>query len=85
MYKYLVSEGGFLYPLVQNRDQLTNQNETDQMDLKIKVLFRKLLNDVIVVRVFFKELGIIKYSKDELYGVADAIGKRLLIKILGWF
>jgi hypothetical protein len=32
------------------------------------------MHNMTVVRVYFKELGIVKYSRDELYGIADAIG-----------
>lgn len=28
-----------------------------------------------VVHIYFKELGIVKYSRDELYGIMDVIGK----------
>ena len=33
------------------------------------------LEDLTVVNVYFKELGIIHYTRDELYGIIDVIGE----------
>ncbi len=40
----------------------------------LDILSRQIMHNMTVVRVYFKELGIVKYSRDELYGIADAIG-----------
>ena len=36
-----------------------------------------------VVHIYFKELGVVKYSRDELFGLIDVIGeeKEIVVKI----
>ncbi len=41
---------------------------------KLDILSRQIMHNMTVIRVYFRELGIVKYSRDELYGIADAIG-----------
>ena len=38
-------------------------------------------NQITVIHIYFKELGIILYSRDEIYGIMDVIGN---INILTW-
>ena len=79
LYKYLVNNGGYLYQVTEKIEELKragdNQSSQEAANIgrEIQILARKILNDVIVVHVYFKELGIVKYSKDEFYGIADAI------------
>ncbi len=38
--------------------------------------------DTSIVHIFFKDLGIVKYSREELYGVMDVIGETVKGKLL---
>lgn len=33
------------------------------------------IRDMSMVHFYFKELGVVKYSRDELFGILDVIGK----------
>jgi hypothetical protein len=52
-----------------------SNNESIVQAEKLRILARNLLDDISIIRVYFRELGIVKYSRDELYGITDAIGK----------
>ena len=50
-----------------------NMNEDDKMSKATEIGSQTSL-----IHVYFKELEVIKYSKQENYGIMDLIGKRLL-------
>ena len=47
---------------------------SEQLQTNIKRATDKIKEDFSIVYIYFKELGIIKYSKDELFGIMDVIG-----------
>ena len=42
---------------------------------KTKEEVKHLTEDLSIINVYFKDLGIVKYSKDENYGLMDVIGE----------
>lgn len=66
------------YSVAKKLKQLS-QNETLSHEMR-NVFSRRLdslLKDVTFVHIYFKELGIVKYSRDELYSIMDVIGKTI--------
>lgn len=43
--------------------------------LKYTNQFLDLKTNASLVHIYFKELGVVKYSRDELYGIMDVIGR----------
>ena len=41
---------------------------------RLQQAFDNILTQSSMVHIYFKELGIVKYSRDELYGTMDVIG-----------
>ena len=55
------------------------KNGTRKAEAKAKILqkrFSQIEANSTLVHIFFKELGIIKYERDELYSVMDMIGEQ---------
>ena len=36
---------------------------------------KEILSEGTLMHIYFKELGVVKYQRDELYGIMDVIGK----------
>ena len=70
--KRLHREGNFLYNLTQ---QINNETIHALKRQKLQTLYDNIISTSSIVHIFFKELGIVKYKKDELYGILDVIGK----------
>ena len=51
-----------------------NQSYTSSTRTKLKHKYVKKQENFGVVHFYFKELGLVKYSRDELYGIMDVIG-----------
>ena len=49
--------------------------EAKNYKIKQNILSRQILDDVTVIRIYFRDSGIFKYSRDELFAISDAIGK----------
>ena len=65
--------GQFLYNLTE---QINNQTKKQtKKKEKLQKLYMNIVNSSSVVHIYFKELGIVKYSKDQLYGALDVIGE----------
>ena len=78
IYRYHVGRGGSLRLYKQKVKWLLAQNQTQkswQMELKFRKLLRESINNGSTVHIFFKELGYVKYSTDQLFGVVDLIGE----------
>ena len=54
---------------LKSKEDLQDRNETLQYELK------NFNRNYALVHVYFKELGIVKFSRNELYGPIDVIGK----------
>ena len=65
--------GQFLYNLTE---QIKNTTKAKKME-KLQKLYDNIIDSSSVVHIYFKELGIVKYSKDQLYGALDVIGEEL--------
>ena len=71
--------GQFLYNLTE---QINNQTKKQtKKKEKLQKLYMNIVNSSSVVHIYFKELGIVKYSKDQLYGALDVIGKEFFFLI----
>ena len=70
--------GQFLYNLTE---QIKNQTKLKKKE-KLQKLFDNIIDTSSIVHIYFKELGVVKYSKDQLYGALDVIGKIELQKII---
>ena len=66
--------GQFLYNLTE---QIKNATKTKKKE-KLEKLHKNIVDTSSIVHIYFKELGIVKYSKDQLYGALDVIGETLL-------
>ena len=66
------SKMGQLLDFINNKYGSTPMPE--QVQANIKEAIDKIKEDFSIVHIYFKELGIIKYSKDEIYGIMDVIG-----------
>ena len=63
----------FKFPMLHYVDKIdTTNGETKQ---KWQKMYNDILNTSSLVHIYFKELGIVKYQKDQLYGPLDVIGK----------
>jgi hypothetical protein len=69
-YKLMARKGGPLYELTKIINDATDVAEIKKADKKLVAL----TDDLCLVHVYFKELGIVKYQRDELYGIMDVIG-----------
>ena len=80
LYKSLVNKGGYLYPYTLKIELLrklkTNESldEADKYEKKMNYLSALILRKASFVHIYFKDLGIEKYSTDELYTLIDLIG-----------
>ena len=43
--------------------------------VNLEKYMEEVLNEGTLMHIYFKELGVVKYSRDELYGAMDVIGK----------
>ena len=67
--------------LVEKMAELENNQTTRKNRVMLEKLqgrLAELEGNASLVHIYFKELGIIKYTKDELYGAMDVIGRRRL-------
>ena len=69
--------GQFLYNLTE---QIKNTTKAKKME-KLQKLYDNIIDSSSVVHIYFKELGIVKYSKDQLYGALDVIGEEFFFLI----
>ena len=44
--------------------------------MKLQAYMEEVLNNGTLMHIYFKELGVVKYSRDELYGAMDVIGEK---------
>ena len=42
--------------------------------MKLQDSVLEVLSNVTPMHIYFKELGVVQYSRDELYGIMDVIG-----------
>ncbi len=42
---------------------------------KLQQSYKSYKMDTTLVHIFFKDLGVVKYSREELYGIMDVIGR----------
>lgn len=78
VYRYHKENGGSLHGYYERVRWLLARNETGkshQMDRRFKKLLRESLDHGSLVHIYFKELGYVKYTTDELFGVVDLIGE----------
>ena len=79
-YKQIIEKGGFLAPYDEHIKWLEAQNGSDYkkkarlMEKRLGALAREILDDGMTLHVYFKELGFVKYSTDQLFGTFDIIG-----------
>ena len=76
--KKLQLPGQFLYNLTEQIKNETKQKKKE----KLQKLFDNIIDTSSIVHIYFKELGVVKYSKDQLYGALDVIGKLKLQRIV---
>ena len=69
--KRLHRKGQFLHTL---DEQIKNETKAKKKD-KLQKLYDNIITSSSLVHIYFKELGVVKYSKDQLYGALDVIGK----------
>jgi hypothetical protein len=80
-----VNKGGYLYPYTEKIFQLRSLktieslNEAEKYVKKMNYLAALILRKASVVNIYFKDLGIEKYSTDELYTVIDLIGMHFFL------
>ena len=77
----LEREGQFLYNLTEQINNQTKKNQEKKKE-KLKKLYSNIVNSSSIVHIYFKELGIVKYSKDQLYGALDVIGEEFFSNLL---
>ena len=63
--------GQFLYNLTE---KINNQTKAKKKQ-KLENLHMNIISTSSIVHIYFKEMGIVKYSKDQLYGALDVIGE----------
>jgi amiloride-sensitive sodium channel len=56
----------YLNETIHNTTKTKKKNE-------LKDVYHFVVNSSSLVHIYFKELGIVKYSRDELYGIMDVI------------
>ena len=66
--------GQFLYNLTE---KINNQTKAKKKQ-KLENLHMNIISTSSIVHIYFKEMGIVKYSKDQLYGALDVIGEEFL-------
>ena len=70
--------GQFLYNLTEQINNQTKKNQEKKKE-KLQNLYTNIVNSSSIVHIYFKELGIVKYSKDQLYGALDVIGQHFFL------
>ena len=73
-----LDEFGFIYEGRKLADKLEEQGKEDLAEEYREYIDKEedeWPEDAVVVHVHFKDLGIIKYSRDQLYGTIDVIGE----------
>lgn len=61
------------------REKRKIENEIAGLDQDLKEYLEdqtSMKNDMALVHIYFKELGIVKYSRDQLYSIMDVIGNK---------
>ena len=55
-------------------DDLKAFRKAQRISLRINETIESFIRDMSMVHFYFKELGVVKYTRDELYGIMDVIG-----------
>ena len=76
--KRLHHEGQFLFNLTE---QIKNETKAKKK-IKLATLYKNIIDTSSIVHIYFKELGIVKYQKDQLYGPLDVIGMLFILNDL---
>ncbi len=63
-----------LYAERRRRDYA--QNMLDYWTMKNETYHKNIIEDTALIHVYFKQLGIVNYTRDELYSAIDFIGKQ---------
>ena len=61
-------------PIKDLNKKIAEYEEMDRNTTGLRSLLREIKTSSSLVHIYFKELGIIKYSRNELYGIMDVIG-----------
>lgn len=81
MYQNLIQKGGYLYPYTEKINQLLADGSNVSISLAKKFKLKRenlgvtILRRISMAHIYFKELGIEKYTTDEIYSIIDLIGK----------
>ena len=70
--KFRDSNNKYISKLVKN---IKLTQESKKLDEKQKAAnIREMANGLSLVHIYFKDVGVMKYTRDESYGVMDLIG-----------
>lgn len=59
------------------RNKINNKtSKPEELIMKVTENYQAIRNSYSLIHIYFKDLGGVKYSREELYGIMDLIGKR---------